>query len=225
MVPMTFCLPSLLSLLHVGYGARCPTFRNQMTLPANVPKYRMPPDTDRFLAGARSTVRVKHDDRAMKRQAEQMVRLTSGEIGSHYLNKRADYVRLNSKPLEFFEGSKGCSGIKTKSDNPASRGNGDMIKSARSDGWNSTRSDFTDRSFNPSASSAYLEGLSQSQNKYMYTLQNLDSGFGRNARRDLITASLPQRPTQELVWAATTIQHSALQSKQWSSKLRRDNNQ
>lgn len=207
---------------ETGYGARYPTSRNTMTLPANVPKQRRPPDTDRFLKGIRSTQRVKMDEGAMKKHAEQIAMLTSGEIGLHYLGRESSAVRLNMKPIDPPPEKK----KEAPANLPSSQSVLDQTSNASQTGWMSNRSNFSDGGYSHRSHSlaSFREGLSESQNKYTYTLNNLDSTFGRNAKKDLITASLPPRPAQELVWCATTIQHNALQSKGWSLKLRKDSN-
>eukprot|EP01040_Poterioochromonas_malhamensis_P000058 gene58-62_t len=217
----------MLGSVHVysdgyGYGARYPTSRNTMTLPANVPKQRRPPDTDRFLKGIRSTQRVKMDEGAMKKHAEQIAMLTSGEIGLHYLGRESSAVRLNMKPIDPPPEKK----KEAPANLPSSQSVLDQTSNASQTGWMSNRSNFSDGGYSHRSHSlaSFREGLSESQNKYTYTLNNLDSTFGRNAKKDLITASLPPRPAQELVWCATTIQHNALQSKGWSLKLRKDSN-
>jgi hypothetical protein len=70
-----------------------------MTLPANVPQFRKPPDTERFLAGMSCTQVIKKDGHSMHRNAEQVVYQTSGEIGFHTLGFPTEQSRLNSQPL------------------------------------------------------------------------------------------------------------------------------
>lgn len=208
-----------------GYGARYPTSRNQMTLPANVPKYRRPPDTERFMQGCTSTIRVKTDDRAMKRYADQVVHQTSGEIGQHYLGFTPENVRTHMKPLNSTT-SLGGSKVKDYSYANDIPSNSYVAHTDRSsEGWMSTRSNVTDA---PSTQRSNLnsarDGFYDTGNKYLNTLNSLDKTFGRRAKKDLYTASLPTRSAQELVFCATSNQHSALQSKAWQLKLRRDAN-
>lgn len=191
-----------------------------MTLPGNVPKYRHPPESERFLKGTKSVERVKLDDKAMKRNAESIAHLTSGEIGQHYLGREPAAVRTNLKPLENIPNQK----IQSSRELPSSTYKTSEQSNASQSGWNSNRSEFSDSQLSHRSHSlaSFREGLSESHNKYLYTLNSLDSSFGKSSKRDLITASLPPRPAQELVWCATTIQHNALQSKSWALKLRKD---
>ncbi|RYG64614.1 hypothetical protein EON64_13600, partial [archaeon] len=71
-------------MFTAGYGARYPTARNRMTLPQSIPQFRLPPPSERFLQGTRSTQVIKKDERSLKRNAEQIVFQTSGEIGQYY---------------------------------------------------------------------------------------------------------------------------------------------
>ena len=186
-----------------------------MTLPANVPKYRHPPETERFLQGMRSTQRVKLDEKGMRRNAESIALLTSGEIGQHYLGRDPPAVRVNMKPLD----QTVVKPVSKISESPSTH-------SARScnSGWTSNRSGFSEESHSHRSEpiTSFRDNFSEPSHKYMHTLSRLDSAFGKTAKKDLITASLPARPAQELVWCATTIQQNALQSKNWSLKLRKD---
>lgn len=183
----------------------------------------MPPDSERFLQGCRSTQRIKTDDRALRRQADGIVHCTSGEIGQHYLGRQPEAIRIQMKPLQT-DSSRSDYG-KNVGDTGGNRVyETNSVANASQNEWNSTaRSNFSDAPITQrSGLSTFREELNSSQNKYATTLRHLDSSFGRNAKRDLITASLPPKPAQELVWCATTIQHNALQSKGWALKLRRD---
>jgi hypothetical protein len=210
---------------------RFPTSRNTMTLPGNVPKYRRPPDTAEFLLGCRSTQRVKLDDRAMRRNADAIVHLTSGDIGSHYLGRTPSDVRIHMKPLSHRGSPRNDSYSNVPETNSARRhsheptsnvhnNNGHNLQSRS--GTASARSQHDTPVSQRSGLSTFREEINYSSNKYMTTLKHLDGGFGRNARKDLMTACLPPRPSQEFVWAGTTIQHNALQTKAWALKLRRD---
>lgn len=85
--------------LIAGYGARYPTERNQMTLPAAVPKFRHVPDSERYKRVTSSTVLIKRDEGALKRNAEQIVFQTSGEIGRFTLGIEPENLRILKKPL------------------------------------------------------------------------------------------------------------------------------
>lgn len=230
MVSSLLFFPYLTSIF-LGYGARYPTSRNTMTLPANVPLHRMPPDTERFLQGCRSTQRVKLDDRAMKRQADTLALLTSGEIGYHTLGRQPDSVRINMKKVEEFPPKP--KDYMPSYIPPTTHSNKNLAETDSYGGNLSGRGSYASGTIPVSQrsgfSSSYRNGeefaaeTTHPNQKYLSTLQHLDSSFGRNAKRDLLAASLPAKPQQELVLVATTIQHSALQSKAWQLKLRRDN--
>ncbi len=97
--------PPLVGSQHIysdgyGYGMRYPTERNQMTHPANVPQFRHPPDSERYLAGIKSTQMIKKDDRSIHRNAEQIVFQTSGEVGLHFHGIEPEPLKLNRRPLK-----------------------------------------------------------------------------------------------------------------------------
>lgn len=193
-----------------------------MTLPANVPKYRRPPDTERFITGAKPTQIIKRDEHSLKRNAEQIVFQTSGEIGVHYYGFETEAYKLNKQPLR---NTSKASLFKTNfqpENNPSNTINSyrDPLESSRSPQL-SKRSDYSDPFV--SARDSYREN-STNENKYIYTLKHLDKSFDRKTRRDLVIASLPSKPNQELIWCASSINKSAQQSKNWTEKLRRDSN-
>lgn len=215
----------------IGYGIRFPTERNQMTLPSNVPLYRKPPDTERFLAGTRPTQMIKKDDKAIQRNAQQLVFQTSGEIGAfHYGLEKSDVEKWNKKPLSqqtILANTyvKPVSSDQSVSTARSGRQESGRIETGRS-GWTESMPN-TERSgqmsFRDHTGHNYgsTDGMNTSRSKYIQTLHNLDPSFGRKARGDLIIATQPPKPKQELVWLATANDRYALQSKPWALKLRR----
>lgn len=265
--------PPLVGSQHIytsgyGYGMRYPTERNQMTLPANVPQFRHPPDSERFLAGIRSTQIIKKDDRSIHRNAEQIVFQTTGEIGLHFHGIEPEPLKLNRRPLKHpklyhspvpssftttslnphyqlpsntsssnlqMSGSNNVNSNKPNtSNNPQDTmigtGRSRMIDTARTgrSEWSDAPSSYrsnpqTNRDYNFTGNDT-SNFNSTSDNRYLQTLQTLDSGFARRSRRDLLQASLPPKPQYEMVWLATANDRAAQQSKPWAGKLRRDSN-
>jgi len=264
--------PPLVGSQHInsdgyGYGMRYPTERNQMTHPANVPQFRHPPDSERFLAGTKSTQIIKKDDRSIHRNAEQIVYQTSGEVGLHFHGIEPEPLKLNRRPLKHAklyhppipstfttsslnpnyqlptqtisnQAPPTNSNNATATNNPmpeTTLGTGrssrltETARTARSewsDAPNSYRSNpQTNRDYKNQNSNFATTTFSQtSDNRYVQTLQSLDTAFARRSRRDLFQASLPPKPQYELVWLATANDRAAQQSKPWAGKLRRDNN-
>jgi hypothetical protein len=219
-----------------GYGARIPTERNRMSLPASVPNHRHPPDTAHFLEGCRSTQIVKVDDRACRRNAEAIMRQTSGEVGFHYLGIDPEPLRLMKKPLrephvhtivakthDAFYSS--INSDKSQNNSISARENARKA-SARS--MPSTGRSIDSRWSNEYSHSSARENPTShassdsKREKFAQTLRTLDSSFGSQGRRDLFAASQPTKPMHEMVWVATSNNHAALQSRSWSNKLRRD---
>lgn len=218
-----------------GYGARFPTERNQMTLPANVPFYRHLPDTDRFLAGTRSTQLVRTDDAAQRKNAVAILHKTSGEVGLHYLGIDPEPIRILKKPLR--EPFPHRSVVKTydhlyvtrNEENQSARATArSKPDSGRWTALESARNNNHQHNYSPSGSLARTWGTStssgaeQKREQFFQTLSTLDKSFNRQSRRDLFVASLPPKPMHELVSVATSHNHSAMQSKGWAEKLRRD---
>jgi len=211
-----------------GYGKRIPTERNRMTVPANVPKYRHLPDSEDFLKGCSSTKVIKDDDRSLQRNADAICFQTSGGYGQHYLGIEPTNLRLQRTGIS-----------------PAQTIEKEMMKKYVTYNHQTTkfiaepsamtgRSDisgslYTDRSPQPSYRDTTYHinnnnSSSGGNNAYIRTLKNLDQSFDRRAKKDLVAATLPEKSVQELVWCATSNDHNAQQSKQWSNYLRRESN-
>lgn len=209
----------------LGYGARYPTERNRVNVPASIPKYRHPPDSERFLAGTRSVVRAQRDDRSLRRNAEQIVYQTSGEVGSYYYGVEPEFVHLNRQPLEATRrGHDLFSASKTAV--PPAEATGSKCSP-----WASSRSNQSARfsDYSTDKRSAYSTPRSQrqgydqlTQEKLNWTLTNLNPSFERHARYDLLAASQPRKPVQESVWSATGNYQEYLNGKPWMLKLRQD---
>ena len=232
-----------------GYGARIHTARNQMTLPASVPLYRHPPDTPHFVQGCHSTQLVRADDKAVRRNADAVMRQTSGEVGFHYLGFDPEPIRLLKKPVRephvhtvvpktheaFYSSISG----NNNNNNVASSSSSHNNQSARGEGRTSARSlpatgrsidsrwsnEYSRPSTTREESTPHVHTTAFSEHKreqFKQTLRTLDSSFGSQSRKDLFAASQPPKPIQEMVWVATSNNHSALQGRHWSNKLRRD---
>jgi len=80
-----------------GYGQRYPTSRNQCTLPVSIPIYRHLPLTERYLNHTKSSPQILLGDKADKRQADQIVYTTNGEIGKFYIDSEPKAVKLLKK--------------------------------------------------------------------------------------------------------------------------------
>jgi hypothetical protein len=90
-------LAGSIHMLSNGYGngVRVLTHRNQMTVPASVPAYRHLPDTARFKADTTCKVLTHFDDRAQKRNADQISKQTSGEYGQYLIQDHTRSEKLN----------------------------------------------------------------------------------------------------------------------------------
>lgn len=230
-----------------GYGARIPTERNRMSLPASVPLHRHPPESPHFLEGCRSTQLVKADDRALTRNAHAVMHQTSGEIGFHYLGFDPEPIRLLKKPLrephvhtsvpkshDSFNNS--INSQKNNFNSSNNTNNNNTVSARGNDGRASARSvPSTGRSIDSRWSNEYSRPATTrdefahsssdaKRDKFVQTLRTLDSSFGTQSRKDLFAASQPSKSVNEMVWVATSNNHSALQSRSWSNKLRRDEN-
>jgi hypothetical protein len=236
-----------------------------MTLPANVPQFRHPPDSERFLAGTKSTQTIKKDDRSIHRNAEQIVFQTSGEVGLHFHGIEPEPLRLNRRPLKHGKlyHPPVPSTFTTNSLNPnyqlpsqitnATQNNStnnntipetnlgtgrsshltETARTVRSE-WSDVpssyrsnphtgRGNFNNNNYQSHKNFNTITFNQTSDNRYVQTLQSLDTAFARRSRRDLFQASLPPKPQYELVWLATANDRAAQQSKPWAGKLRRDN--
>jgi hypothetical protein len=228
-----------MTLNLIGYGARVPTERNKMSLPANVPRYRHPLDTERFLHGRSSVQRIKVDEQSQKRNADQILRQTSGEIGLHYLGFDPEPIRLNKKPLHetktnlhptiskdhklLFEQQTAEDSLKTSERIPTNK-NYNQHGSIMNRSFSANQTIPSSSSYRNHSNSNFHQSLSTEEKRKMYleTLNSLDKSFDRHCRQDLLTAALPPKPMHELVFVATSNHHAAMQSKVWSEKLRRD---
>jgi hypothetical protein len=210
----------MLGSIHVntdgyGYGARYPTNRNRMTLPANVPSYRHVPDSERYLRKTSSTRVIKTDEESVKRNAQQVMYQTSGEIGFHYLGFDPEPIRLNKKPLRSTSVVKSVPKEKFAS----------SANDHSSDGERYLTERYTERSAlstGRSMGNDFTPSFTNQRERFAHTLLNLDPSFDRQRRRDLFVASMPPKPMQELVGVATSNNHSAMQSLPWVLKLRID---
>eukprot|EP01039_Chlorochromonas_danica_P007947 gene7947-8767_t len=212
-----------------GYGARYPTERNRVNVPASIPKYRHPPDSERFLAGTRSVVRAQRDDRSLRRNAEQLFYQTSGEVGSYYYGVEPEFMHLNRKPLEATTRRGHDLFSANKTAGPPAESAATTI--SKDSPWASSRSNQSARfsDYSMEKRSAYSTPRSQrqgnehvTQEKLNWTLTNLNPSFERHARYDLMAASQPRKPVQESVWSATGNYQEYLNGKPWMLKLRQD---
>jgi len=71
------------------------TSRNQQTLPASIPQFRHSPPTERFLQTTTCTKLVRNDEAGIRRNADQIVRQTSGEYGKYLIEPDSSAIRLN----------------------------------------------------------------------------------------------------------------------------------
>lgn len=221
-----FCL---LGFILSGIGARFLTARNQPTAPASIPQYRHVPLTDRFVNGMKSTVQIHTDERSLHRNADQIVRQTSGDYGKYHIDTESSVVRLNmtaSRPI-----------VTPFSLEPKSR----LINKAAVDPSQSMPLDTFDKSFRSTKDPIIMEkkpletGRSTSRDltaressrsgvdglPYLATLQRLDESFGRQSQKDLLAATKPPRSDQELRWSAISNHRCAQQSEGWAGGLRR----
>jgi hypothetical protein len=229
-----------------GYGQRYLTARNQITLPCSVPGLRHPPPTARFLRVTSPTKQCGNDFRAQKRNADQILLQTSGEIGKFYVDPESVAVKLGKKPLtrptrrEYGTQlqSSGQEGDFTVVDRASMSGRNDGgWRDTSFSGANSSR--LSTQRDQDSSSSSRLDGTGLRDSLgggadracrfektgsalYTNTLMSLDKTFSNGNRRDLFAASLPVRPSQELVWCASSNSRGAQQAKGWMEKLRKD---
>lgn len=87
----------LLLYLYLGYGQRYPTSRNQSTLPVSIPDHRFVPLTERYINHTKSSPQILFGDKADKRNADQIIYTTSGEIGKFYIDSEPKAVKLLKK--------------------------------------------------------------------------------------------------------------------------------
>lgn len=196
-----------------GNGCRWPTSRNAQSLPASVPQFRHPPDSERYLNGIKSKVQIKSDEASLKRNAEQVVFQTSGEIGK-FLIDYDEGTKLNMQPLRRY---KPQVVHKTCQDSSIIRQTAREVGTSRN---NTARTEQSNNSISFCSSGNY--GGTTSQETYLETLNKLDKAFDKWNRRDLFAASLPAKQEHEQRWTATSNHQSSLQSKHWAEKLRRD---
>jgi hypothetical protein len=197
----------------LGYGKRYPTERNQMTHPANVPKYRHVPDSEDFIKGCSSTKVIKTDDKALQRNAQAVVFQTSGDYGKHYLGMDPPLLKLQKT---------GISPAQTVSRQSTWRP--ENYRAAASDV--TARSDVSESLMTDRSSlQSFRDDFNNNQGGSMYakTLKNLDKTFDRRAKKDLLAATIPTKSAQELVWCATSNDHNAQHTKHWAFYLRKDN--
>lgn len=209
------------------------TSRNTLTLPCSVPIIRHPPPTERFLRVTSPTKLIGDDHRAEKRNADQIVYQTSGEIGRFYIDPESQGAKLGKKPLQpirrtlepkfnlgmsFPEPTRSTPQLQDSQPaasqrSPASsRLNTERLLTGRDTERGATHDSF--------ASSSQRGPMDSSQ--YLATLKQLDRTFSNTSRRDLFAASMPSRPPQELVWCAANNNKGAQASKSWAERLRRD---
>ena len=86
-----------LFLIYLGYGQRYPTSRNQSTLPVSIPDHRHVPLTERYINHTKSSPQILFGDKADKRNADQIIYTTSGEIGKFYIDSEPKAVKLLKK--------------------------------------------------------------------------------------------------------------------------------
>ena len=209
-----------------GVGARYLTSRNQQTLPANIPQFRHAPLTERFLKATTSTKLIQDDDRSLRRNADQIVKLTSGDYGKYLIDTESSVVRLNmkaSRPMEHFSLDPSPNLYRTV-DPKATMPLNEFDKSFRIDKdpiLLEKKNQETARS-TARQTTGRTEESARGENKYISTLNNLDGAFNKFSRRDLLAASLPLRAEQELRWCAISNHRCAQQSESWGRSLRKE---
>lgn len=222
------CIYKLTHILFEGYGQRYLTSRNAPTLPCSVPVLRHPPLSDRYNRVTAPTRLIGTDARAERRNADQIMLQTSGEVGRFYVDPEPEAVKLGrtllKQPARHSDTNSYETTAQSEFSKPATARSGDMsgrMESCRT-GRSTERSSFEDSSFRNSTGTGYNNAGLASTNTYVSTLQNLDKTFSNVNRRDLFAASLPGRPAQELVWCAANNNRGAQATKTWAQRLRKE---
>ena len=171
-----------------------------MTLPASIPQFRHPPDTERFIAKSGSSQIIKSDDRSFKRNADQVAFLTSGEIGSHYFIKETAASKFKSTNLA----------------------DSARTETARIEKESARKEEVTSGRQTMVAAKNAMHQTQQAKIDANFTLQSFSGTFDRRSKRDwqLATMGSPKKSHSEIIGYATDIHQSALQSKSWALKLR-----
>lgn len=238
-----------------GNGVRVLTHRNQMTLPPSVPAYRHLPDTARFKADTTCKVLTHNDDRAQRRNADQITKQTSGEYGQYLVNTHTKSERLNL-------------GRSTHQHNEKTGRFNFPVSSARSElsarDIPTARSGASDKSkpfYEPMTTERYKSDILDSvtpielhsnsastkmintgrstlgphgskvnterseRSQFRGTLLNLDQQYQNVNKRDLHYATLPPRGYQEGAQCATSNHRNGQQSKAWAYQLRQEKSQ
>lgn len=197
-----------------------------LTLPCSVPIIRHPPPTERFLRVTSPTKLIHTDRRADRRNADQILLQTSGEVGKFYVDPESTGVKLGKKPLETVHRTIGRQfnlGLSypepAVSRNIQQNSGRDIVSSGAN--TNFVQSSGRDHGFESSREKV-LPSSRRDSSQYLATLQRLDKSFTNSDRRDLFAASMPSRSAQELVWCASTNNKGAQASKVWAEKLRRE---
>ena len=177
--------------------------------------------SDRFTRVTSSTQLIGIGDRADRRNADQIRFQTSGEVGKFYIDAEPEAVKLGktllTKPAAretinpTYETASEFKSAPVTTRSSASKEYD--IQSART-GRSTARSDI--------GSSRGGASPAVGRAQYMSTLQQLDRSFSNGDRRDLFAASMPGRPSQELVWCAANNNRGAQQSKGWAQRLRKE---
>jgi hypothetical protein len=207
-----------------GRGVHCVTARNVPTWPANVPQFRHPPDSERFLRGTRPTPGAtscwpSSNHRAQVRNADQMVHQTSGDYGKFLYDTDSRAVKLNKgtmnpRPSEL-------AATRAAAESAAALGSSrGMARSSNSATQRTARSDLSARSSGGGGGAISSHRAPPVEYTAVSALRELDSAFSRKNRRDLIAATLPLRSDHELILSATSGNLQQLQSKPWAEKLR-----
>ena len=183
---------------------------------------RHPPPTARYMRVTSSTQLIHNDDKALKRNADQIRLQTSGEIGRFYVDARTKSDRLNRSGNMVSEEYGRPSTSNPLSSNSRHLNHDYSHQKVSSDARNSSvilgdspRLITSSRCNRPSTVGGNLTSSS-----LMGTLKTLDRTFGNNNRRDIVAASKPERADVELVWTVTSNHRAAMQSNPWADKLR-----
>jgi hypothetical protein len=169
---------------------------------------------------------IGDDGRAERRNADQIMFQTSGEVGRFYIDPESQGVKLGKSPLKpikhsiepqfnlgmsFPEPARAVPPSSSRSNASSRLGDGDFLQQ-------SSRISARNESF--TSSGTMPQGRLNSA-QYMATLQTLDRSFSNINRRDLFAASMPSRSAQELVWCAANNNKGAQASKTWAERLRK----
>eukprot|EP01036_Dinobryon_divergens_P032365 gene32365-41932_t len=176
-----------------GIGARYLTSRNQPTFPATIPQHRHVPPPEEFLIKSTCTKLIQDDDRALRRNADQI----DSTQYEHNTLRQAD----SKATISLYDVDKSFQNTK----NP-------IPLSHRSQSNNTAR-EFTARPDDTLTS--------REKSKYLSTLSHLDGAFDKFSQRDLLAASLPARAEVEQRRCVITNYHCAQTSGDWGRSLRR----